>query len=209
MEKISCNIARDLLPLYIEGILSEETAQVVEMHLQTCKSCKKDFETMRQEFAFPSAPKIQEENERILKELKRQLKIKRILTAVVAVFVTVAVVISGYLVYTNVGAVHNFFTEDNTVILWDIHTGDTWEPLYIEGDEYLNYDRLICKKKMVVHIDSASAVTFRISDTDGNIVIDEQTLEPGEGASLKELKRNTDYKVEIKTEGDFVLLRFV
>ena len=56
MEKISCNIARDLLPLYIEGILSEETAQVVEMHLQTCKSCKKDFETMRQEFVFPSAP---------------------------------------------------------------------------------------------------------------------------------------------------------
>ena len=68
MEKISCNIARDLLPLYVEGILSEETAQVVEMHLQTCKSCKKDFETMRQEFVFPSAPKIQEENERILKE---------------------------------------------------------------------------------------------------------------------------------------------
>lgn len=64
---------------------------------------------MRQEFVFPSAPKIQEEDERILKELKRQLKIKRILTAVVAVFVTVAVVISGYLVYTNVGAVHNFF----------------------------------------------------------------------------------------------------
>ncbi|WP_442871242.1 zf-HC2 domain-containing protein [Anaerotignum sp.] len=26
MEKISCNIARDLLPLYVEGILSEETA---------------------------------------------------------------------------------------------------------------------------------------------------------------------------------------
>ena len=97
MEKISCNIARDLLPLYIEGILSEETAQVVEMHLQTCKSCKKDFETMRQEFVFPSAPKIQEENERILKELKRQLKIKRILTAGVAVFVTVAGVISGYI----------------------------------------------------------------------------------------------------------------
>ena len=44
MEKISCSIAKDLLPLYIEGILSEETAQVVEMHLQTCESCKKDFE---------------------------------------------------------------------------------------------------------------------------------------------------------------------
>ncbi|WP_455959044.1 zf-HC2 domain-containing protein, partial [Anaerotignum lactatifermentans] len=53
MEKISCSIAKDLLPLYIEGILSEETAQVVEMHLQTCESCKKDFEIMRQDFVFP------------------------------------------------------------------------------------------------------------------------------------------------------------
>ena len=79
MEKISCSIAKDLLPLYIEGILSEETAQVVEMHLQTCESCKKDFEIMRQDFVFPSAPKIQEENEKILKELKHQLKIKRTL----------------------------------------------------------------------------------------------------------------------------------
>ena len=33
MEKISCSIAKDLLPLYIEGILSEGTAQVVELHL--------------------------------------------------------------------------------------------------------------------------------------------------------------------------------
>lgn len=209
MEKISCSIVKDLLPLYIEGILSEETAQAVELHLQTCENCKKDFEIMRQDFVFPSAPKIQEENEKILKELKRQLKIKRMLTAVVAVFVTVAVVISGYLVYTNVGTVYNFFTEDNTVILRDIHTGDTWEPLYIEGDEYLNYDRLNCKKKMVVHIDSESAVTFRIIDTEGNIVINEQTIEPGESASLEELKRNTDYKVEIKADGDFVMIRFV
>lgn len=209
MEKISCSIAKDLLPLYIEGILSEETAQVVEMHLQTCESCKKDFEIMRQEFAFPSAPKIQEENEKILKELKRQLKIKRILTGVVAVFVTIAVIISGYMVYTNVGEVYDFFTEDNIVVLRDIHTGDTWEPVEVDGEEYLNYDRLICKKKMVVHIDSASAVTFRISDTEGNIVIDEQTLEPGESASLEQLKRNTDYQVEVKADGDFVMIRFI
>lgn len=209
MEKISCSIAKDLLPLYIEGILSEETAQVVEMHLQTCESCKKDFEIMRQEFVFPSAPKIQEENEKILKELKRQLKIKRILTGVVAVFVTIAVIISGYMVYTNVGAVYDFFTEDNMVVLRDIHTGDTWEPVEVDGEEYLNYDRLICKKRMVVHIDSASAVTFRIIDTEGNIVINEQTIEPGESASLEELKRNTDYNVEIKADGDFVMIRFV
>ena len=209
MEKISFSIAKDLLPLYIEGILSEETAQVVEMHLQTCESCKKDFEIMRQDFVFPSAPKIQEENEKILKELKHQLKIKRILTAVVTVFVTIAVIISGYMVYTNVGEVYDFFTEDNMVVLRDIHTEDAWKPVDFNGEEYLNYDHLICKKKMVVHIDSTSTVTFRISDTEGNIVIDEQTLEPGESASLEELKRNTDYQVEVKADGDFVMIRII
>lgn len=196
MEKISCSIAKDLLPLYIEGILSEETAQVVEMHLQTCESCKKDFEIMRQDFVFPSAPKIQEENEKILKELKHQLKIKRILTAVVTVFVTIAVIISGYMVYTNVGEVYDFFTEDNMVVLRDIHAEDAWKPVDFNGEEYLNYDHLICKKKMVVHIDSTSAVTFRIKDTEGNIVIDEQTLEPGESASLWTIVNKVDTKKE-------------
>lgn len=164
---------------------------------------------MRQDFVFPSAPKIQEENEKILKELKHQLKIKRILTAVVAVFVTIAVIISGYMVYTNVGEVYDFFTEDNMVVLRDIHAEDAWKPVDFNGEEYLNYDHLICKKKMVVHIDSTSAVTFRISDTEGNIVIDEQTLEPGESASLEELKRNTDYQVEVKADGDFVMIRII
>ena len=157
------------------------------MHLQTCESCKKDFEIMRQDFVFPSAPKIQEENEKILKELKHQLKIKRILTAVVAVFVTIAVIISGYMVYTNVGEVYDFFTEDNMVVLRDIHAEDAWKPVDFNGEEYLNYDHLICKKKMVVHIDSKS----------------------GESASLEELKRNTDYQVEVKADGDFVMIRII
>ena len=95
------------------------------------------------------------------------------------------------------------------VVLRDIHAEDAWKPVDFNGEEYLNYDHLICKKKMVVHIDSTSAVTFRISDTEGNIVIDEQTLEPGESASLEELKRNTDYQVEVKADGDFVMIRII
>ena len=40
-------------------------------------------------------------------------------------------------------------------------------------------------------------------------LIDEQTLEPGESASLEELKRNTDYQVEVKADGDFVMIRII
>ena len=31
MEKISCSIAKDLMPLYMDGVLSEETTEVMKV----------------------------------------------------------------------------------------------------------------------------------------------------------------------------------
>lgn len=209
MEKISCSIVKDLLPLYIDRILSEETTQIIDSHLETCKKCKKDFETMSQELVFPSTPKIQEENEKILKELKHQLKVKQILTAVISVIVIVVVVALTYMIYINVGAVQDYFTENNTVVLHDIHTNDQWETVDFEENEYLNYDRLFCQKEVVVHVNSDASVDLRIRDMDGNIVLDSLTVHPGTSVSLDELKRNTDYKVEIKADAKFIFIRFI
>ena len=35
-----CEIIRDLLPVYIDGLTSEETAKVVEEHLSHCANCR-------------------------------------------------------------------------------------------------------------------------------------------------------------------------
>lgn len=40
----NCNIVQDLLPLYEEGLLSEESVAFVNDHLETCESCKKKWE---------------------------------------------------------------------------------------------------------------------------------------------------------------------
>jgi len=37
--KISCNIIRDLLPLYAEDLASEDTRALVDNHLCDCESC--------------------------------------------------------------------------------------------------------------------------------------------------------------------------
>ena len=37
--KNECNIVRDLLPLYIENMVSAESAQFVEAHLSKCPEC--------------------------------------------------------------------------------------------------------------------------------------------------------------------------
>ena len=40
MNTIRCSIVEDLLPLYIDGALREETAQEVREHLSACPACR-------------------------------------------------------------------------------------------------------------------------------------------------------------------------
>ena len=42
--KIECCLVKDILPLYAEKLVSEETASLVEEHLKECADCKKELE---------------------------------------------------------------------------------------------------------------------------------------------------------------------
>ena len=39
--KTSCNIIEDLLPLYVDDMVSEDSRQLIEGHLKTCPACRK------------------------------------------------------------------------------------------------------------------------------------------------------------------------
>lgn len=209
MEKISCSIAKDLMPLYMDGVLSEETTEVMKVHLESCENCRKEYEIMEQEWKVPSTVKLQEENKKMLKELKSQIKRKRILTGVVAVFLAAMVFAGGYLVYENVGAVHEYFSPSFEVSLRDIDTVGEWEKISVGEDGYLNFDSVFYKKEMVVHADSSSGIELRIRDREGNMILESEEILPGESIELEELHRNTDYQVEIKAKGELVFLWFV
>ena len=45
--KNECNIVRDVLPLYFENMVSEETAAFVEEHLKTCAECAAELEAIK------------------------------------------------------------------------------------------------------------------------------------------------------------------
>lgn len=36
---MKCEIIRDLLPLYADGLTSEESNQLIEAHIQSCSEC--------------------------------------------------------------------------------------------------------------------------------------------------------------------------
>lgn len=45
--KNKCNIVRDLLPLYVEDMVSVDSASFIEEHLHECSSCKRECENMK------------------------------------------------------------------------------------------------------------------------------------------------------------------
>ena len=44
--KISCEIIKDLLPLYFDGVCSKESMAMVEEHLAECDNCKAELLSM-------------------------------------------------------------------------------------------------------------------------------------------------------------------
>ncbi len=47
--KISCNVIKDLLPLYVEGMLSPDSAALVDGHVKECPACAGELEAQQKE----------------------------------------------------------------------------------------------------------------------------------------------------------------
>ena len=46
--KTECSVVRDLLPLYIENMVSEETTQYINEHLKNCDDCKAELANLKE-----------------------------------------------------------------------------------------------------------------------------------------------------------------
>ena len=46
--KTECSVVRDLLPLYVENMVSPETAQFVSDHLKECSECHSELENLKE-----------------------------------------------------------------------------------------------------------------------------------------------------------------
>ena len=208
MNTIRCSIVEDLLPLYIDGALREETAQAVREHLSACPACRNEYEKLAQTLTLPSAPDLQEEDRRAFQAFRLHWKRKKLQVALLCVVLTAAVVIAGCVVYQEVEVVHDLFSPTTTVVLREAQTHGTWAPVPWEEGDRLRFEGLFAERAVTLDANSDSAVTLRVWDDQHNLVVDELTVAPGEEVSLKTLERNTDYQVEMQTEAEFACLRF-
>lgn len=100
MNKISCNIIGDLLPLYVDGAVSEDTKKLVEEHLAECEECKKAAEEMGKELVLPVHETVRAAETSFLQKMKKTWQKRWIRTAVISVAVTAGVILGSYMALT-------------------------------------------------------------------------------------------------------------
>ena len=89
MSKFSCDTVKDMLPLYVDNIVSDDTRAIVEEHLASCDTCRKKYETMKNAVVLPAdgdAKQLQRFNG-AWKKKKRGVA----LTAVIATILTLCI----------------------------------------------------------------------------------------------------------------------
>lgn len=87
MEKINCDIIKDLLPLYVDDVLSPESKTAVEEHLQTCPQCSKEVKALK--VSLPDEQSLSDNENQFFKNLQkkfRRLSLLRIILVLLVVF---------------------------------------------------------------------------------------------------------------------------
>ncbi|MCI5937269.1 MAG: DUF4825 domain-containing protein [Eubacterium sp.] len=98
-DKISCKVIQDLLPSYIDGIVSEDSKKLIEDHLTECKECAEILSDMRAESPGMDDRSQQKKEIDYLKKIRRKNRLKMTATVVTAAIILCFVVFGGYIIY--------------------------------------------------------------------------------------------------------------
>lgn len=93
MEKINCNVIQDILPLYIDNVVSDDTKELVEEHLQNCEICQRVYhETktdLENDMKISAQTKESSHEANDLKSFRKFLKKRKIKTILLSIAATV------------------------------------------------------------------------------------------------------------------------
>lgn len=92
--KYSCNLIKDLMPLYHDKACSEESTQAVEEHFTECSDCKAYYNSMCESdvvevYAYEKEQELQtaESYKKVKKKMKKTMKIRTIIIIVLVVII--------------------------------------------------------------------------------------------------------------------------
>ncbi len=116
MQKVTCDVIKDLMPLYVDDVLSNDSKKLVEEHIAECDKCRELYKKIKEDITCLS-DKTNHDKEVIqkIRSSIRRNKTKAVCIAVFSVTVIAAIVLLGTIDAMKQELVIGNFTEDTVV----------------------------------------------------------------------------------------------
>lgn len=92
MKEIKCTIIQDVLPLYIDEVVSQDTKEMVDEHLEHCDKCQKEYESMKQDLYIPL-----ENKGSLFNNIRKKWRKKKVRISIISILVTAIIFIGAFL----------------------------------------------------------------------------------------------------------------
>ena len=87
---IKCEVIRDLLPLYVDGVASEESIALIEEHLRECDDCREYLKLLQEDIPDVSGIEFAEEAASLKKIKSKMLRNRILIVLVTLAFAVIA-----------------------------------------------------------------------------------------------------------------------
>lgn len=156
--KKECSVVQDVLPLYLENMVSEGTKVFVEEHLEDCADCATELERLQSGRRIDVSETPEREHDAdAIKAVKKKIA-KRTFKAVAVVCLVFAVLFSAVLLYTGISYP---VTKDSISLSTKTEGGYTYiiletrdgKSLYFDGksEDVLNDRNEVCGKRITLY----------------------------------------------------------
>lgn len=165
MEKLSCEVIQDLIPVYLDGLASEESAKLVEAHTADCEDCKKLIEVMKE----PKKDEAEEKEIDFLKKTKRKSRKALWITIVIAILVAAA----GVLLYPYV----SFHKLERSEMDASFAVDERQLSIQVESQGYMGIHKLSFEEEdgvVTIRVQGAKKGLFAYDSLQGNYVANDQ-----------------------------------
>lgn len=98
MNKISCDICMDLIPLVKDGIASEESSNAVIQHISDCENCKILFDEINEKNKIKNE-NIKMNDKKVISKIKNQLVLGAMIMVILGSFIGVGISESEWMFY--------------------------------------------------------------------------------------------------------------
>ena len=137
--KKNCNVIKDLLPLYVDGVCSEESKQLVEEHLKNCHDCQEYLKELKFDIKEDKESEVN-----VFKKFAKMINFKIIRNAVIITCGILAISIP------IIRAINNYefsleYNEDMDITFKEF--SNRWELLFSANIEGVDYGTVLRTKE--------------------------------------------------------------